>query len=358
MPLTNEDRAAVRHCFQRYAETQGFDSSSEKYIAFIFIINTAVEDIQSPFLQEQYSHVETVLDLLDAQEGENGAFSYLKKWYAAVNPEPLADCLAVRFLGELSPERVRDLAQHDEETRRVAIGALSGVQNLAPEVKDEVVEYAADACKRNASIIVKYAEKGGAVAVNQCMVRFLQMLGGKKPWLPIFFKHSDVHITVTFLMYETVQAINQWYLGKISGLCAATDVARSVLGAFSGYACATLGTMVGHSGGPSGMIIGGVLGGIAGGLVGQALVDELCSTFFKLPKDKAVENAYITLGVPFNASADQINTAYRALALFYHPDRPGGNEVRFKKVCAAVELIRLHVRNGSVGELTYPIAGV
>ena len=48
---------------------------------------------------------------------------------------------------------------------------------------------------------------------------------------------------------------------------------------------------------------------------------------------------YETLGVPKNASADEIKKAYRKLAREHHPDASGGDEARFKEVQGAYDLL-------------------
>jgi len=43
------------------------------------------------------------------------------------------------------------------------------------------------------------------------------------------------------------------------------------------------------------------------------------------------------LGIPQGASKDEIKKAYRKLALKYHPDRPEGDEAKFKQISAAYD---------------------
>jgi len=50
-------------------------------------------------------------------------------------------------------------------------------------------------------------------------------------------------------------------------------------------------------------------------------------------------NPYDTLGVPKNASADEIKKAYRKLAREHHPDASGGDEARFKEIQGAYDLL-------------------
>ena len=46
---------------------------------------------------------------------------------------------------------------------------------------------------------------------------------------------------------------------------------------------------------------------------------------------------YEILGVPKGATADEIKKAYRKLAIKYHPDKPGGDEEKFKEVSDAYD---------------------
>ncbi|MDC8757383.1 DnaJ domain-containing protein [Janthinobacterium fluminis] len=54
-----------------------------------------------------------------------------------------------------------------------------------------------------------------------------------------------------------------------------------------------------------------------------------------------MENLYNVLGVPPNASDDEIKKVYRSLAMRFHPDRntAPGAEQRFKSITKAYEIL-------------------
>src|SRR3989338_2039100 len=52
-----------------------------------------------------------------------------------------------------------------------------------------------------------------------------------------------------------------------------------------------------------------------------------------------MQNYYDILGVPKNASKEDIKNAYRKLAHKYHPDKSGGNENKFKEVNEAYQIL-------------------
>lgn len=52
-----------------------------------------------------------------------------------------------------------------------------------------------------------------------------------------------------------------------------------------------------------------------------------------------MENYYEILGVPENADEEAIKKAFRELAKKYHPDRPGGDAEKFKKIVEAYRVL-------------------
>ena len=78
-----------------------------------------------------------------------------------------------------------------------------------------------------------------------------------------------------------------------------------------------------------------------------------------------MSNYYDILGVPKNATADEIKKAYRTLAFKYHPDRNQGNaeaEEKFKQISAAYDVLgdeakRRQYDMGGYSQSSYSNAG-
>ncbi|MCX6737685.1 MAG: DnaJ domain-containing protein, partial [Candidatus Parcubacteria bacterium] len=50
-----------------------------------------------------------------------------------------------------------------------------------------------------------------------------------------------------------------------------------------------------------------------------------------------MQDYYKTLGIKENASQEEIKRAFHQLAYKHHPDRPGGNEDKFKEINEAYQ---------------------
>ena len=57
-------------------------------------------------------------------------------------------------------------------------------------------------------------------------------------------------------------------------------------------------------------------------------------------RPKTPHDPYETLGVDPEMGTDDIRMVYRALVVIYHPDKPTGNETKFKLVTNAWEAIK------------------
>lgn len=63
---------------------------------------------------------------------------------------------------------------------------------------------------------------------------------------------------------------------------------------------------------------------------------------------------YNTLGVPENATIEQIKKEYRKLSLVHHPDRPTGNEAKFKELNEAYETLSDEGKRRAYDESLHP----
>ncbi|XP_056630667.1 uncharacterized protein LOC130441140 [Diorhabda sublineata] len=142
-----------------------------------------------------------------------------------------------------------------------------------------------------------------------------------------------VALAAIYLSPKIITAIREWWNNDITGkrCCKIIidDISTVAGGIGGGYAGALLGACVPL--GPVGIIAGGIIGGLLGGEALNCLSDCLTREIFNIPKDKALENAYVYFGVNQNSSNIEINTAYREKCLQHHPDK-GGKADDFHKV--------------------------
>jgi hypothetical protein len=162
-------------------------------------------------------------------------------------------------------------------------------------------------------------------------------------------------------VYLTIEAWNQlklWWNGEITGIrCAkniidsfagiAAGVGGGVAGAAAGSSIVTgigmaIGTVVAPGAIAIGSLIGAVVGGVACATAANNLSDWLTQKIFNLPKDAAVENAYIFLELKYGngPSNEKINSSFRQLALKYHPDK-GGSYEDWHKLQVSMAVIKL-----------------
>lgn len=158
-----------------------------------------------------------------------------------------------------------------------------------------------------------------------------------------YSKHAkilgNVKIILT-LTYTVFSNIKEWWAGEISGTRCVKSIMDDVAAIAGGIGGAAGGAAIGTAIFPGiGTAIGGFLGGLLGGAVAGALSCWLTEHIFDLPPTVALEKAYRYLGVSHHCSNDEINKAYRRLALQCHPDK-GGKAEDFVKLNTQVAIIK------------------
>ncbi|CAF1539198.1 unnamed protein product [Didymodactylos carnosus] len=115
------------------------------------------------------------------------------------------------------------------------------------------------------------------------------------------------------------------------------DATSAIVGGFAGGAA---GIAIGnHLCSRVGTLIGGFTGGIIGTVGAAALSKWLTEYFFDLPPTVALEKAYSYLDLKARCTNTDINSAFKKLALEYHPDK-GGSTEDFHKLQYAVAIIK------------------
>jgi len=162
-----------------------------------------------------------------------------------------------------------------------------------------------------------------------------------RPILPLV----NVALIATTLAFDVIRNIRRWLNGEISGKRCLKNVIDCLVGVGAGVGGGFLGCAIGAiAAGPVGAPIGALIGGVGLGTLASVgahtLSDRLTQWIFGLPQSEALENSYRFLGLQTSASNSEINTAYRKLALKYHPDRATGNRDKWTQLQMHLEVIR------------------
>uniref|UniRef100_A0AC34F085 J domain-containing protein n=1 Tax=Panagrolaimus sp. ES5 TaxID=591445 RepID=A0AC34F085_9BILA len=142
------------------------------------------------------------------------------------------------------------------------------------------------------------------------------------------------------LPWEAFYNIYRWYNGEISGRRASKNIVRLFAKYGGGAAGASAGATMGSFFGPVGTVTGAIIGGITGSFTAEHFAESFTEWFFDLPKTEALEIAYEFLGVHHTAPNSEINKAFRALSMRYHPDRLRGSERIFMELQYYMAIIR------------------
>jgi len=201
------------------------------------------------------------------------------------------------------------------------------VSRLSPNHYDALMKFIDSWCRENSQVAIRAQGALVKARAGRAMVR--------------------VALVVAYLAFEVINNIRQWWKGEISGIRCAKNIIDCGVSVAAGIVCgvsgeivgAMVGTVFGPVGAAAGALIGGVCGGFAASMGAQALSDKLTQWFFDIPKSEALENAYNFLGLKASASNSDINSAYRQLALQYHPDK-GGDRDNWTKLQYSIQIIR------------------
>jgi hypothetical protein len=158
---------------------------------------------------------------------------------------------------------------------------------------------------------------------------------------------ARVALVTVHLASEVIKNIKRWWKGEITGVRCAKNIVDCGVGIAAGIGGGIAGEMIGAAVGsllgPVGIAFGAVTGAVVGGALAAATAESLCDRLtqwvFGLPKSEAIENAYNFLGTSSYDSNSVINTAYRRLALKYHPDK-GGDADKWTQLQYSMAVIR------------------
>uniref|UniRef100_A0A914UMB9 J domain-containing protein n=1 Tax=Plectus sambesii TaxID=2011161 RepID=A0A914UMB9_9BILA len=198
-----------------------------------------------------------------------------------------------------------------------AVGFAHIWKHITPEMQGKILLV----LPRIKSFAVSTANSAGA-AVN--------IYGGK----------ATIALAAVYLSYEAMRNIHRWWKGEISGRRVAKNIIDSCGTVAAGAGGAMAGAAAGSFFGPVGTVVGGVIGSVVGSAGGGVLIDTLTQELFDIPKDEALERAYNCLGVVSRTTDREINRAFRALSLKYHPDK-GGSQQSFLMLQTCMGIIKV-----------------
>ena len=158
------------------------------------------------------------------------------------------------------------------------------------------------------------------------------------------------------LAYDVIMNIRRWWIGEITGPeCIDNIIVKEVGALTTQIAKSALAPILGIIGGAAaGSFVGAIIGMIVGAIIAWAhhhfiskrriirdqLTQSLTQWGFASPTTTvALKKAYKFLGVKPTASPSDINSAYRRLALQYHPDK-GGDPDKMQQLHYSLAIIR------------------
>ena len=108
--------------------------------------------------------------------------------------------------------------------------------------------------------------------------------------------------------------------GEISGKRCVKNIIDDIATVAGGMGGACLGGYVVSLFGPIGAFVGAIGGNVIGSVTNH-ISENLTREIFDLPKSEALENCFNFMDLPYDSSNSDINSKYRSLARFYHPDK-------------------------------------
>ena len=163
--------------------------------------------------------------------------------------------------------------------------------------------------------------------------------GAQSTWL----MRGGTVLTVGVLGYEFYGHIRQYWHHQIDSYELSSRLLKSLVSAVAAAAGAYGGAALLSGAGPLGVAFGGLAGAL---LASEAVKHTLLRTITQLfgdSRQRALGDAFKTLGLHAKAQHQEIRQQYLRLARECHPDKPSGSHDRFVRVNRAYELIRASI---------------